>query len=109
MIRDHETVNTAALGLLSKLGAQAQDNFLSQTLDQNAEGIINDLASRRGRSFDRAYAANELAYHKAVNDLVENTFVPNIENAEVKALFKQGLEIFKVQEGHAADMVRALN
>ena len=109
MISDHEAVNTAALGLLSKLGAQAQDNFLSQTLNRNAEGIINDLASRRGSSFDRAYAANELAYHKAFNDLVENTFIPNIENAEVKALFEQGLEIFKVHEGHAANMVRVLN
>ena len=108
MIRDHEAVNAAALALLSKLDAQAQDNFLSQTLNRNAEGIINDLASRRGRSFDQAYAANELAYHKAVNDLVENTFIPNIENAEVKALFKQGLEIFKVHEGHAANMVEAL-
>jgi putative membrane protein len=49
-----------------------------------------------------------LAYHKAVNGLVENTFIPNIDNAEVKALFEQGLEIFKVHEGHAGKMVQAL-
>ncbi len=108
MINDHEAVNTAALALLAKLGAEAQDNFLSQTLNANAEGIINDLAALRGADFDRAYAANELGYHKAVNDLVENTFIPNIDNAEVKALFERGLEIFKVHEGHAQMMVDQL-
>ena len=109
MISDHEAVNAAALELLAKLGAEAQDNFLSQTLVENSEAIVDDLASKRGAEFDRAYAANELAYHKAVNDLVENTFIPNIDNAEVKALFEQGLEIFKVHEGHAEMMVKALN
>jgi len=44
-----------------------------------------------------------------VNNLVENAFIPNIENAEVKALFEQGLEIFKTHEKHAEMMVQALN
>ena len=108
MINDHEAVNDAALELLGKLGASAQDNFLSQTLNTNAEQIINELASLRGADFDKAYAANELGYHKAVNDLVENVFIPNIENAEVKALFERGLEIFKVHESHAEMMVEKL-
>ena len=108
MIRDHTAVNTAALALLAKLNAQPQDNFLSRTLNANAYKIIDDLSALRGIDFDRAYAANELAYHKAVNELVENTFIPNIDNAEVKALFEQGLEIFKVHEGHAGHMVQAL-
>jgi putative membrane protein len=108
MISDHTAVNEAALELLAKLGAEAQDNFLSQQLNANAEKIIDSLAALRGVEFDRAYAANELAYHQAVNDLVENTFIPNIDNAEVKALFEQGLEIFKVHEGHAEKMVEVL-
>jgi putative membrane protein len=108
MISDHEAVNAAALGLLAKLGAEAQDNFLSQMLNKNAEGIITNLAGLRGADFNKAYAANELAYHKAVNDLVENTFIPNIDNAEVKALFQKGLDIFKVHEGHAEMMVKTL-
>jgi len=108
MISDHEAVNTAALALLDKLGATAQDNFLSQTLNKNSEDIIENLSSLRDEEFDRAYAANELAYHKAVNELVENTFIPNIDNAEVKALFEQGLGIFKAHEKHAEMMVKGL-
>lgn len=108
MIRDHTAVNEAALGLLDKLGASAQDNAFSQSLNLNAEEIIDGFVKLRGAEFDAAYAANELAYHQAVNELVENTMIPNIDNAEVKALFVQGLEIFKAHESHAEMMVKAL-
>lgn len=108
MVRDHEAVNDAALALLDKLGVQAEDNFLSQTLNENAEKITAELSALEGAAFDKAYAENELAYHKAVNDLVENTFIPNIENEEVKALFEEGLRVFKVHEDHAEMMVKAL-
>lgn len=109
MIRDHEAVNAQALALLKKLDVEPQDNFLSQSLQEGAAVIIDELTSLRGAAFDRRYAENELAYHKAVNDLVANAFIPNIENDEVKDLFKAGLEIFKVHEGHAAMMVKQLH
>lgn len=108
MIRDHTAVNAAALELLDKLGATAQDNAVSQTLNANAEGIIDGFVKLRGAEFDAAYAANELAYHQAVNALVEDTMIPNIDNEEVRALFVQGLEIFKAHEHHAEMMVKAL-
>lgn len=108
MIRDHNAVNEQALALLKKLGAKPQDNFLSQSLNDGAEKLVDEMSKLRGSAFDKKYAANELAYHKAVNNLVENAFIPNIENAEVKALFEAGLEIFKVHEGHAAHMVSKL-
>ncbi len=108
MIRDHEAVNEQALALLKKLNAQPQDNFLSKSLQINAEKLIDEMSKLRGDEFDKRYAANELAYHKAVNDLVENAFIPNIENAEVKALFEAGLQIFKAHEGHATMMVGKL-
>lgn len=109
MIRDHEAVNAQALGLLDKLGAQAQDNFLSQSLEVNADALVDEMSQLRGIAFDRRYAQNELAYHKAVNGLVGDTFIPNIDNTEVKALFEQGLQIFLAHEKHAEMMVAKLN
>ena len=108
MIRDHEAVNQAALDLLAKLGASPEDNFLSQSLNEGAEVIIDKLSALRGSEFDLVYAENELAYHKAVNGLIGDAFIPNIENAEVKALFEQGHKIFLRHEQHAVDMVKAL-
>ena len=40
--------------------------------------------------------------------LVEKSFIPNIENAEVKALFEEALSIFKIHQDHAAAMVKKI-
>jgi len=109
MIRDHRSVNDSALALLNKLNAAPEDNFLSQQLIEQSIQIINEMKQLEGAEFDKRYANNELNYHKAVNDLVENTFIPNIEHNEVKALFKTGLGIFKGHQAHAENMVRTLN
>ena len=109
MIRDHSAVNEKALALLKKLKAAPQDNFLSQQLNRQAETTIKKMSKLRGNSFDRAYAENELGYHKAVNGLVGDAFIPNIENAEVKALFEVGYGIFKAHENHAEMMVKAVS
>lgn len=109
MVRDHSAANEMALALLKKLGASPQDNFLSQKLNADSDAIAAKLESLNGVEFDRYYAENELGYHKAVNDLVENAFIPNIENVEVKDLFEAGLDIFKGHQKHAEMMVKKLN
>ena len=108
MIRDHTAVNGQALALLAKLEAAPQDNFLSQQLNEQAAAKIRELSQLSGEEFDRRYAANELGYHQAVNGLVGGTFIPNIDNPEVKALFKEALVIFKAHEKHAEKMVKSL-
>ena len=108
MIRDHSAVNEKALALLKKLNVSAQDNFLSQQLNSQADKLVMEISRLSGAEFDRRYAKNELGYHIAVNGLVEKTFIPNIENAEVKTLFKQALAIFKAHEHHAHMMVKSL-
>lgn len=108
MIRDHNAVNTQALALLKKLNAQPQDNFLSRQLTEGSIELVEEMSRLRGAAFDKRYAANELAYHQAVNNLVETAFIPNIENAEVKALFEAGLKIFRTHERHAEMMVDSL-
>ena len=108
MIRDHEAVNEQALALLKKLKVSPQDNFLSKQLTTQSDQIVSEMSKLSGAEFDARYAKNELGYHKAVNGLVEGSFIPNIENAEVKALFKKGLTIFKMHEQHAEKVVASL-
>lgn len=108
MLQDHAAVNSQALALLNKLGASPQDNPTSQQLLKGADEKIAELSALDGAAFDRAYAANELGYHEFVNKTVENTFIPAADNREFKALLGQALKVFKVHEGHAAQMVKAL-
>ena len=98
MIRDHTVVNERALALLQKLGVQPQDNFLSQALLEQADENVAAMQKLTGAEFDRQYTENELGYHRAVNKLVAESFIPNIENAEVKALFQDALIIFQAHE-----------
>lgn len=108
MVRDHTAVNNKALALVSKLQITPQDNPTSQQLLQRANEIRNELSQLRGEAFDKRYAANELAYHKFVNNAVENAFIPNAKNAELKSLLTSALQTFKVHEGHAASMNQKL-
>lgn len=108
MIRDHSAVNERALVLLDELGASAQDNFLSRQLNAQADQLVDEMRRLSARAFDRRYALNELEYHRAVNSLVANTFIPNLKNPEVKALFEEALTIFKAHEQHAEKMVAAI-
>lgn len=106
MIRDHSAVNEGVAALANKLGVTAQDNEVSRELQANARRITNELSGLRGAEFDRRYAANEAAYHQSVNKLVAETFIPNIENPEVKKAFRGALEIFLVHQEHAEQLDR---
>ena len=104
MIRDHTAVNNKALALVKKLQIAPQDNAMSQQLSQQAQQIREELSQLRGKDLAKRYAANELGYHQTVNNVVENTFIPNAKNPELKALLTAALQTFKVHEGHAAKM-----
>jgi putative membrane protein len=105
MIRDHTAVNDRALALLKKLKVQPQANAVSQQLLDQSDQVVDQLRQLSGRAFDQHYARNELSYHHAANELVEKTFIPKIENPEMKALFREALVIFKTHEQHAQRMV----
>jgi putative membrane protein len=108
MIRDHSAVNGQVVALAKKLNVMAQDNAMSQKLLQDSKAIKDELIRLRGAAFDAYYAKNELAYHRAVNGLVADTFLPNIMNAEVKNAFAGALTIFRGHEQHAEQMVGRL-
>jgi putative membrane protein len=101
-------VNGQVAALAKKLGVQAQDNAMSRKLLADAAGIKDRLARLRGAEFDRFYASNEASYHRTVNGVVADAFIPNIENAEVKEAFKGALAIFRGHERHAQQMARRL-
>ena len=81
---------------------------MSQALIAGSNDIVNELRRLNGREFDRRYAENELGYHQTVNSVVGDTFIPNAQTPELKALLKSALKTFKVHEGHAEAMAKAV-
>ena len=108
MIRDHAAVNEGAGKLLKKLNVEAKNNDFSKTLRAGADKKEAELKALNGEAFDRAYAANELAYHQTVNKIVGEIWLPAIQNAELKTFLGQALATFKIHEDHAGHMVTAL-
>ena len=101
MVKDHTAVNTQALDLCKRLNVTPQDNDTSKSLAKQAEAKRAELAKLSGAAFDKAYIANEIAYHKTVNGALETTLIPAATNPELKGLLQTGLKIFQGHEQHA--------
>lgn len=101
MIEDHEAVIAQAVALVTKLGVSPKDNAVSQSLLQGAEKTKRQLRRASRKKFDRAYIDNEVAYHKAVIDAVNNLLIPETENAELKELLNAVVPALEVHLGHA--------
>jgi putative membrane protein len=100
MVSDHTTVNDKALGLVKKLKVTPEDNDTSRALTKQAAEKRAELAKLDGAEFDKAYIANEVAYHKTVNGALETTLIPSASNPELKSLLQTGLKIFQGHEQH---------
>jgi putative membrane protein len=101
MVRDHAEVNKQALALVGKLKVKPEDNDTSRALTKQAAAKRDELAKLSGAAFDKAYVANEVAYHKTVNGALETTLIPTASNGELKGLLQTGLKIFQGHEQHA--------
>ena len=105
MARDHAAVNKQALALLEKLKVKPEDNATSKSLSDAAAKKSDELSKLSGAAFDKAYADNEVAYHKTVNGALETILIPDAQNGELKSLLETGLKLFKEHEMHAEHLV----
>ncbi|HEY8007464.1 MAG TPA: DUF4142 domain-containing protein [Methylocella sp.] len=108
MVRDHEAVNKQALELVAKLKVTPEDNDTSRALTKQAADKRAELSKLNGTDFDKAYVANEVAYHKTVNGALATTLIPDASNPELKSLLQTGLKIFQGHEKHAETVEAAL-
>ena len=108
MRRDHGAVNEKALALVGKLGVTPEANATSTALTEQATANMKRLAALEGAAFDKAYAENEAAFHRAVNGALEGTLIPAAHNAELKALLETGLALFGAHQAHAEQLARQL-
>ena len=101
MVRDHSAVNEKAMALVKKLKVTPEDNDTSRSLSKQAGDKLAELKKLKGAEFDKAYVANEVAYHKTVNNALETELIPSASNPELKDLLQTGLKIFQGHEQHA--------
>jgi putative membrane protein len=108
MIADHSSVNDQALALAKKLNITPEDNPTSKSLKDAQDANRKKLDSLSDTAFDKAYAENEVAYHKSVEDALSKTLIPDAQNAELKSLLENGLKLFQDHERHAESLAKQL-
>jgi putative membrane protein len=108
MVRDHTAVNDKALALVKKLKVTPEDNDTSKSLVKGADAKHAELEKLSGAAFDKAYVANEVAFHKTVDGALESALIPSSKNAELKSLLQTGLKIFQGHEQHAEHLASEL-
>jgi putative membrane protein len=108
MVRDHEAVNKQALDLVKKLKVTPEDNDTSRSLAKQAVEKLAELAKLSGAAYDKAYIANEVAYHKAVIGALDTLLIPSSSNAELKSLLQTGTKIFQGHLQHAEHVAAEL-
>jgi len=108
MVTDHSGVNKQAVALAKKLGVKPEDNPTSQALSKGAAAELKTLAKLKDGAFDKAYVANEVAFHKTVNGALKDTLIPSAKNAELKSLLQTGLTLFQEHQKHAEELAAKL-
>jgi len=84
MITDHNAVNQSAAELVARLGVTPRPSEVSRSLEAGAEATRAELRTKSGADFDRAYIANEVAYHRTVLSAIDDLLIPSASNAELR-------------------------
>src|SRR5690554_4653001 len=108
MIRDHTAVNQSATELVTRLGVTPRENDVSRSLEAQAAEMREMLQSKSGAEFDRAYIDNEVTYHRAVLQAIDETLIPSAKNAELKQTLVDVRPAIQAHLEHAESIQRSL-
>ncbi len=109
MAKDHQSVIDEAVALVKKLGVTPKDNATSKSLKAGELKTKKMLNSKSGKAFDKAYIDNEVTYHKAVINEVQNALIPDAQNAELKGLLQNVLPVLQAHLSHAEMVQKEFN
>lgn len=108
MVTDHSAVNQQATALVTKLGIKPEESELSKSLKEQGKETLDKLWGLEGQEFDRAYIDHEVSYHQAVLDAIDQTLLPNTQNAELKALITKARPVIETHLQHAQQLQASL-
>lgn len=102
MKNDHNSVIEMCVNLAKKLGVTPQTNAITKSLLAGEAKTTKALKSAKaGAAFDKVYIDNEVSYHEAVINTVENVLIPDAQNKELKDLLIKVTPTLKTHLEHA--------
>ena len=107
LVRDHRAVRQQGRDLAAKLGVTPMPPAAFAMAKDHARAV-RELEAASGKSFDRAFLVNEVQFHKAVIDAVNQTLLPSLHNEQVKHLVTQVAPAFQAHMQMAQHMLDQL-
>ena len=101
MVKDHSANNDENKQLAKKLNMKPQDSEQSKALQKEGDAMLVDLKKLTGKSFEKAYVDNEVAFHQKVLDSIDQDLIPNAQNPELKAQLEKTRPVVAEHLGHA--------
>ena len=108
LARDHAGVQQQGRDLAAKLGVTPTPVGADFALRKNHEQAMAKLSGLSGAAFDKAFLEHEVAFHQAVIDAVTTTFLPAIQNAELKAFVTKVAPAFEAHLKQAEILLKGL-
>ncbi|HSA57999.1 MAG TPA: DUF4142 domain-containing protein [Gemmatimonadaceae bacterium] len=108
LARDHAGVQQQGRDLAAKLGVTPTPVGADFALRKNHEQAMAKLSGLSGAAFDKAFLEHEVAFHQAVIDAVTTTFLPAIQNAELRAFVTKVAPAFEAHLKQAEILLKGL-
>jgi putative membrane protein len=107
LVHDHTMVRQQGRDLAKKLGVTPTPpkDF---AMAKDHEAAMKKLRAAKGKEFDRAFLENEVQFHKAVIDAVNETLMPAIQNQQLKDLVTRVAPAFQAHMQAAQQKLDAL-
>ena len=108
MVTDHSGAIKAATDLVGKLKVTPQENDTGRALVKGGQDARAKLSGLSGDAFDRAYIDNEVGYHETVVKALDDTLIPNAQNAELKSLLTKVRGVAAAHLEHARQLQKTV-
>lgn len=86
MKSDHGKALKQDKALAKKAKIASADSDVSAALKADVEKTVEELHTKSGAAFDRAYMASQVKAHKEVLTSIDDRLIPSTEHADVKAM-----------------------
>jgi putative membrane protein len=108
MIKEHSKNEKDGKDISKKAGIKMEDTEMSKTLKQDADKKTADLKSLKGAEFDRAYMASQIDMHEQLLAQLNDKFIPNAQNEQMKSFLEQTKTHVQQHLDHAKKIQTAL-
>lgn len=89
MVTDHGGAITKQDALVKKNKITPNENSVSQQLQSDVQSTMTSLQSATGGDFDHAYIDAQVKQHQQVLDTIDQKLLPQVKNADLKAMLDQ--------------------